>query len=635
MKALSIKAQSTHCLKKPLLPFLVYLFLFSITSYGQFKNGGGSTSAPMKITLEQIRNGSADSRVTPGSWVNGNLNGSQAHFAEQWSIPYRMVFTGLPIGVHTLIIEWDIRQGSKMALDYVTDYDLMDNAPGSHMFTFGHLKEAIDPTIGVSGLGAPLRYQLPAPSVAGSPVSGQPAIDFNSITTANVTTSKTVMTIYNGIIAAMTYPSQGSLTNAASASRLQIVFTNTSTTCVLAWGGHIAAQAYWGAGNSASAISGSPYHMRLISLDGGGGNLDRSLSADAVVDPPPCVVSGAASVCPGSTTTYKYDPDNDGTANALPSGYTALWSFSGSSNGASISGSATGNTVDVIAGSCGSSFTIQVVLTNSSGTVGCSKTVTVGDATAPTITSCPADAVVECIGDTAASNTGVMTASDACGVTVTHSNSVQSGCVTVITRTWTATDACGNTSTCVQHIIVRDRTAPSISCNAYPAAPTVSDNCTTTGSITVYYTDNGTTRTWTAVDASGNSNTCNQTIPLTTPTPIVTSPANNNGSTLTTTPTVLPKVEISNNGGDIIVQANPNPFNSIVNFHFISEVGGQGNLDIYNILGVKVASVFNGKVEAGLHYNIKYRPISWAGDQLIYRLTVAYKSISGRLMRTH
>jgi hypothetical protein len=181
---------------------------------------------------------------------------------------------------------------------------------------------------------------------------------------------------------------------------------------------------------------------------------------------------------------------------------------------------------------------------------------------------------------------------------------------------------------------VRDRTAPSITCNTYPAAPTVSDNCTATGSIIVYYSDNGTTRTWTAVDASGNSNTCTQTIPAASPAPPVTTSTKSNNN-MNNAVIVVPKPSISDNGADIIIQANPNPFNSVVNFHFVSEIAGQGNLDIYNMLGVKVASIFSGKVIAGIPYNVKYRPTSWVGDQLIYRVTVAYKSVSGRLLRTH
>ena len=54
---------------------------------------------------------------------------------------------------------------------------------------------------------------------------------------------------------------------------------------MIAWGGHIATRADWGGANSAVAISGSPYHMRLKDLDGSGGNQDRSLSADAVIFP--------------------------------------------------------------------------------------------------------------------------------------------------------------------------------------------------------------------------------------------------------------------------------------------------------------------------------------------------------------
>jgi len=37
---------------------------------------------------------------------------------------------------------------------------------------------------------------------------------------------------------------------------------------VLAWGGHIATRGDWGANNAAVSISGSPYHTRLLDLDG-------------------------------------------------------------------------------------------------------------------------------------------------------------------------------------------------------------------------------------------------------------------------------------------------------------------------------------------------------------------------------
>src|SRR5262249_36643475 len=62
---------------------------------------------------------------------------------------------------------------------------------------------------------------------------------------------------------------------------IQFISTGQSEV-VLSWAGHIGSALDWGQGNSATAISGSPYHMRLISFDGSGGNQDRSLKASAV-----------------------------------------------------------------------------------------------------------------------------------------------------------------------------------------------------------------------------------------------------------------------------------------------------------------------------------------------------------------
>src|SRR5678816_3849152 len=111
-----------------------------------------------------------------------------------------------------------------------------------------------------------------------------------------------------------------------------------------------------------------------------------------------------------------------------------------------------------------------------------------------------------------------------------------------ITRTWTATDACGNTSTATQTINVQDVTPPVISalpavstidCNQTPSwtTPTATDLCdanptltfndvTTAGNCTGNYSI---TRTWTATDACGNTTTATQTINVQDVTPPVIS----------------------------------------------------------------------------------------------------------------
>jgi hypothetical protein len=112
---------------------------------------------------------------------------------------------------------------------------------------------------------------------------------------------------------------------------MSITFTEPTANApiVIAWGGHIASQGDWGFGNSASAISGSPYHMALDSLDGAStGSQDRALSTSAIFFAPTisttlssssilvgasvtdsATLSGSSSNA-GGTVTYKVYSDN-------------------------------------------------------------------------------------------------------------------------------------------------------------------------------------------------------------------------------------------------------------------------------------------------------------------------------------
>jgi hypothetical protein len=167
-----------------------------------------------------------------------------------------------------------------------------------------------------------------------------------------------------------------------------------------------------------------------------------------------------------------------------------------------------------------------------------SQTITVEDNTPPVIT-CPNDVDFDC------DDVGIFgeaTAVDACDPDPSISfsdDTVSTTCPLEINRTWTATDACGNSSSCVQNIIIRDETPPVISgvggpqtieCPDTPvfSEPTASDNC---GDPTLTYNDVTTpgacpqeysiTRTWTATDACGNTATASQTITVEDNTPPV------------------------------------------------------------------------------------------------------------------
>src|SRR5690606_2911875 len=117
------------------------------------------------------------------------------------------------------------------------------------------------------------------------------------------------------------------------------------------------------------------------------------------------------------------------------------------------------------------------------------------------------DAVTLLVSETTAS-TGIATATDNCdnNVWVTCSDELSEGSCPqeyTITRTWTASDDCGNSSTCVQVITIADNTAPAITCpgdvtiectaSTVPAAgtavgsATATDNCDS--EVTPTYSD--------------------------------------------------------------------------------------------------------------------------------------------------
>src|SRR5204862_2726464 len=106
------------------------------------------------------------------------------------------------------------------------------------------------------------------------------------------------------------------------------------------------------------------------------------------------------------------------------------------------------------------------------------------------------------------------------------------------TRTWRATDACGNTAECSQKVTVQDTTKPTIICVGNKTvecsstwsfdAPTATDTC---GDVTITVLSTVTnitghcgntfdaTRTWRATDACGNTAECSQKVTVEDHTP--------------------------------------------------------------------------------------------------------------------
>ncbi len=157
--------------------------------------------------------------------------------------------------------------------------------------------------------------------------------------------------------------------------------------------------------------------------------------------------------------------------------------------------------------------------------------VTVDDTTPPSVT-CPGNTVRECPANTSVAANGSASGTDNCGTTsIGSSDSAVPGCGTTqtITRTWTASDECSNSSTCDQLVAVVDTTAPTVAVNTTPItvrdtdcsgsesvalpAATASDACDgvrpVTNNAPASFPTGSTMVTYSASDACGNTATAN------------------------------------------------------------------------------------------------------------------------------
>ncbi|MFI1773631.1 HYR-like domain-containing protein [Thalassobellus citreus] len=199
-----------------------------------------------------------------------------------------------------------------------------------------------------------------------------------------------------------------------------------------------------------------------------------------------------------------------------------------------------------IDGKCSSYYQLKRTWTTvdaNNNTTTHTQTITVEDTTPPVLTL-PANVSAECSDDLSPIAFGTATAIDNCDANpiITFEDVREDGaCIGTfkITRTWTATDACGNFITADQTISTSDMTAPefeqttlpqdlTVECSSIPNAEilTATDNC---GSATVEVEDKRVdgdcpnnykiTRTWTATDECGLTKTHVQTITVVDITP--------------------------------------------------------------------------------------------------------------------
>ena len=209
------------------------------------------------------------------AWQNGNLNGNNSRYPEGGIVPFRLAIEGLAAGNHAIHINYDVTAGGHKAYDFLATWNVT-NAAGRICAASGG---------GVSSMCP----GMPASSSAAFP-SDNYAMDGLTVRGAQLySAAPRRLTIWGGTIQSISTPVHAGSPNGNSTGDIVVRFRSTGSAVLLAWGGHLAQSAYWnrstgGASDGAAMVSGAPWHMRTLQLDGAGNkNQDRSIQPSAIV----------------------------------------------------------------------------------------------------------------------------------------------------------------------------------------------------------------------------------------------------------------------------------------------------------------------------------------------------------------
>lgn len=307
-------------LKRVVLFVLLYQF-FSFTRSPFLAYGAPQALSASVDEYSQCSNDDGDGYATNDigcRWTNGNLNINNSVYHEGDATVQRLAIKDLTNGEHTVTIQYDSLKGGKHAYDFLTDDNFSELTP--NVLTDSDL---CDPSLSnfdscaTTDPGGVISGVIPAaPNANGFDVASGNNRHFKI---RNGSWSNTG-TIVPGIVSNPTV-----LAGADAPTNIQLKFYVDTNTCadkyqvqgndvcevLITWGAHISTQADWGEGNSAVDISGSPYHVRVVELDGNAvGNRDNQMQASAIVIPQQ------------ATLTLVKTVTNDNGGNAVPTDWT-------------------------------------------------------------------------------------------------------------------------------------------------------------------------------------------------------------------------------------------------------------------------------------------------------------------------
>jgi len=90
--------------------------------------------------------------------------------------------------------------------------------------------------------------------------------------------------------------------------------------------------------------------------------------------------------------------------------------------------------------------------------------------------------------------------------------------------------------------------------------------------------------------------------------------------------------EILSDKTEFNLNVYPNPFQDKVLFHFISPENVSAQIDVYDITGRKVKTLFNDFLKEGVTYTVIFEPEASISGIYIYRMTLGDEVVHGKLL---
>jgi len=208
------------------------------------------------------------------AWQNGNLNGNNTRYPEGGIVPFRLAVEGLAKGSHSIRIQYDFTAGGHKAYDFLAKYNGWISPP--MCAPSGGAISSMCPKLPASS-----SYPFPSDSFKTDGLTVAGAEAYSAVVRR--------LTIWGGTITSISKATHSGPTGGNSSAEFTVHFTSTGSAVLLAWGGHLAQSRYWqlsigGPRDGAGEVSGSPWHMRTLQLDGSGNrNQDRSIQPSAIV----------------------------------------------------------------------------------------------------------------------------------------------------------------------------------------------------------------------------------------------------------------------------------------------------------------------------------------------------------------